>query len=81
MPPVETTGILLPDEESLTLFRTLNLREREFFNHVVHWIKCKDEPVFDFLASGTGVRKTVVTRAHNQHFTFSKCQGIHFTII
>ena len=41
VPPVETTGIMLPDEEYLTLLRSLNLRQREFFSHIVHWIKCK----------------------------------------
>ena len=59
VPPVETTGILLPDDEYLTLLRSLNLRQREFFNHIVHWIKCKDEPVFAFLTGGAGVGKSV----------------------
>ena len=63
VPPVETTGTLLPDDEYLTLLRTLNLRQREFFNHIVHWIKCKDEPVYAFLTGGAGVGKSVVIRA------------------
>ena len=63
VPPVETTGILLPDDEYLTLLRSLNLRQREFFNHIVHWIKCKDEPVYAFLTGGAGVGKSVVIRA------------------
>ena len=63
VPPVETTGILLPDEEYLALLRSLNLRQREFFNHIVHWIKCKDEPVYAFLTGGAGVGKSVVIRA------------------
>ena len=63
VPPVETTGILLPYDEYLTLLRSLNLRQREFFNHIVHWIKCKDEPVFAFLTGGAGVGKSVVIRA------------------
>ena len=63
VPPVETTGILLPDDEYLTLIRSLNLRQREFFNHIVHWIKCKDEPVYAFLTGGAGVGKSVVIRA------------------
>ena len=41
VPPVETTGILYPDEEYLRLLRSLNLRQREFFNHIVHWINVK----------------------------------------
>ena len=63
VPPVETTGIMLPDEEYLQLLRSLNIRQREFFNHVVHWIKCKDEPIHAFLSGGAGVGKSVVIRA------------------
>ena len=63
MPPVETTGIMLPDEEYLQLLRSLNTRQREFFNHIVHWIKCKDEPIYVFLSGGAGVGKSVVIRA------------------
>ena len=62
-PHVETTGIMLLDGEYLTLLRNLNLRQREFFNHVVLWIKCKDEPVYAFLTGGAGVGKFVVIRA------------------
>ena len=63
VPPVETTGIMLPDDEYLTLLRNLNLRQREFFNHVIHWIKCKDTPIYAFLTGGAGVGKSVVIRA------------------
>ena len=63
VPPVETSDIMLPDDEYLTLLRSLNLRQREFFNHIVHWIKCKDEPVYAFLTGGAGVGKSVVIRA------------------
>ena len=63
VPPVETNSILLPEEEYLGLLRSLNLRQREFFNHIVHWIKCKDEPVYAFLTGGAGVGKSVVIRA------------------
>ena len=63
VPPEETTGIMLPDDEYLTLLRNLNLRQREFFNHVVHWIKCKDTPIYAFLTGGAGVGKSVVIRA------------------
>ena len=62
VPPVETAGIMLSDEEYLTLLRSLNLRQREFFNHVMHWIKCKDEPIYAFLTGGAGVGKAVVIR-------------------
>ena len=63
VPPVETTGIMLPDDEYLTLIRNLNLRQMEFFYHVVHWIKCKDTPIYAFLTGGAGVGKSVVIRA------------------
>ena len=63
VPPVETTGIMLPDEDYLQLLRSLNTRQREFFNHIVHWIKCKDEPIHAFLSGGAGVGKSVVIRA------------------
>ena len=63
VPPVETSSILLPEDEYLQLLRSLNLRQREFFNHIVHWIKCKDEPVYAFLTGGADVGKSVVIRA------------------
>ena len=62
VPPEETTGIMLPDDEYLTLLRNLNLRQREFFNHVIHWIKCKYTPIYAFLTGGAGVGKSVVIR-------------------
>ena len=63
VPTVETTGIMLPDEEYLNLLKSLNLRQREFFNHVIHWIKCRDVPLYAFLSGGAGVVKSVVIRA------------------
>ena len=63
VPRVETTNFMLPDEEYLRLLRSLNLRQREFFNHIIHWIKCRDEPIYAFLSGGAGVGKSVVIRA------------------
>ena len=63
VPPVETTGIILPHGEYITLLRSLNLRQREFFSHIVHRIKCKDEPIYAFLTGGAGAGKSVVIRA------------------
>ena len=63
VPRVETTSFMLPDEEYLSLLRSLNLRQREFFNHIIHWIKCRDEPIHAFLSGGAGVGKSVVIRA------------------
>ena len=53
----------MPDEEYFNLLRSLNLRQREFFNHVIHWIKCRDEPLYAFLSGGAGGGKSVVIRA------------------
>ena len=37
VPTVEVNGTVLPDEQYLNLLRSLNLRQREFFNHVLYW--------------------------------------------
>ena len=63
VPRVEATSFMLPDEEYLRLLRSLNIRQREFFNHIIHWIKCRDEPIHAFLSGGAGVGKSVVIRA------------------
>ena len=63
VPRVETTSFMLPDEEYLRLLRSLNLRQQDFFNQIIHWIKCRDEPIHAFLSGGAGVGKSVVIRA------------------
>ena len=63
VPRVETTVIMLPDEEYFSLLRRLNLRQREFFNHIIHCVKFRDEPIYAFLSGGAGVGKSVVIRA------------------
>ena len=62
MPRVKTTSFMLPDEEYLRMLRSLNLRQLEFFNHIIHWIKCRDDPIHAFLSGGAGVGKSVVIR-------------------
>ena len=62
VPRVETTGIMLPDEDYLSLLGSLNLRQREFFNHIIHCIKCREEPIYGFLSGDAGVGKSVVIR-------------------
>ncbi|XP_060603693.1 uncharacterized protein LOC132756597 [Ruditapes philippinarum] len=54
---------MLPDEEYRALLRSLNSKQKEFYNHVVHWIKTKDAPLYTFLSGGAGVGKSVVIRA------------------
>ena len=63
VPAVEINGAMLPEEQYLNLVRSLNLRQREFFNHVLYWLKCKDEPLYAFLSGGAGVGKSVLIKA------------------
>ena len=45
------------------LVRSLNMKQREFFNHVVTWMKTKQEPLYAFLTGGAGVGKSVLVNA------------------
>ena len=60
---VESNESLLPEEQYLQLLRSLNSKQRHFYNHVIHWIKTKDEPLYAFLSGGAGVGKSVVIKA------------------
>ncbi|XP_053405183.1 uncharacterized protein LOC128558914 [Mercenaria mercenaria] len=60
---VESNEILLPEEEYLELLRCLNTNQRRFYNHVIHWIKTKTEPLYAYLSGGAGVGKSVVIKA------------------
>eukprot|EP00105_Crassostrea_gigas_P014661 XP_011431404.1 PREDICTED: uncharacterized protein LOC105331065 [Crassostrea gigas] len=53
----EESSIRLPDNEYLKLLGSLNVKQREFFNHVLQWVKTKTEPVYSFLSGGAGVGK------------------------
>ncbi|XP_078328660.1 uncharacterized protein LOC144623788 [Crassostrea virginica] len=59
----EQSSVRLPDCEYLELLESLNLKQREFFNHVLHWVKTKRDPVYSFLSGGAGVGKSVLIRA------------------
>ena len=65
--PVEISVDLLPTRlpqgEYLSLLRSLNIKQRELFSHVLHWIKTKNQPLNIFLTGGAGVGKSVVIRA------------------
>ncbi|MCG8076810.1 MAG: AAA family ATPase [Candidatus Thiodiazotropha taylori] len=63
VPSVQTNSVLLPEDQYLCLLRSLNLRQREFFNHVIFWLKCKEEPLYAFLSGGAGVGKSVLIKA------------------
>lgn len=42
------------------------MKQREFFNHVVTWMKTKQEPLYAFLTGGAGVGKSVLVNAFFQ---------------
>ena len=50
---------MLPDETYLKLLQSSNVRQGEFFNHVLQWIKLKEGPIYAFLSGGAGVGKSV----------------------
>ena len=63
VPCVECHNDRVSDEEYLKLIRSLNIKQREFFTHVLHWVKTKDEPIYAFLSGGAGVGKSVLIKA------------------
>ena len=60
---VEPTENILSDEDYRSLLQSLNTKQRHFYNHVIHWLKTKDEPIYAFLTGGAGVGKSVVINA------------------
>ncbi|XP_062602358.1 uncharacterized protein LOC134264070, partial [Saccostrea cucullata] len=59
----EESSVRLSDSEYLKLLGSLNIKQREFFNHVLQWVKTKGEPIYAFLSGGAGVGKSVLIRA------------------
>ena len=53
----------MEDNEFRTLVRSLNRKQREFFYHVLHSVKTKDEQLTLCLTGGAGVGKSTVTNA------------------
>ena len=51
----------LNDSDYRQLVRSLNIKQKEFFYHVLHSIKTKDDPLALFLSGGAGVGKSTVT--------------------
>lgn len=62
---VEITGHAkgMAEYEFHDLIRCLNVKQREFFQHVITWVKTK-EPLFAFLTGGAGVGKSVFQALH-----------------
>ena len=53
----------LNDSDYRQLVRSLNIKQKEFFYHVLHSIKTEDDPLALFLSGGAGVGKSTVTNA------------------
>ena len=63
MASVDVNENMLPDNTYRELLRCLNKKQHNFFDHVVHWIKTKDAPIYAFLTGGAGVGKSLVIKA------------------
>jgi ATP-dependent DNA helicase PIF1 len=57
---IELFAKRLPDNEYRQMVQSLNQKQREFFSHVYHWVKTKEEPLHVFLTGGAGCGKSVV---------------------
>lgn len=53
----------MSDNDYYALVRSLNEEQRQFFYHVLHSVKTKDDPLRLFLSGGAGVGKSTVTNA------------------
>jgi ATP-dependent exoDNAse (exonuclease V) alpha subunit len=63
----------MKEEEYYDLIRCLNIKQREFFLHVLTWIKTKQQPLYSFLTGGAGVGKSVVVKAIFQSLHRYQC--------
>ena len=57
---IELVAKRVPDKQYHEMLQSLNQRQREFFTHVYHWIKTRDDPIHVLLSGGAGVGKSVV---------------------
>jgi hypothetical protein len=62
-PQIDVNENILSDIEYRKLLQCLNSKQKQFYNHVIHWIKTKDAPLYVFLSGGAGVGKSLVIRA------------------
>ena len=60
---IEMSAVRIADEKYHKLLQCLNVKQREFYNHVVTWIQHKNEPLYAFLTGGAGAGKSVVIDA------------------
>ncbi|KAL5006836.1 hypothetical protein ScPMuIL_015642 [Solemya velum] len=60
---VTVTEQRMKDVDYHELLRSLNKKQREFFDHVIHWMKTRhNKPFHLFLTGGAGVGKSIVIR-------------------
>ena len=64
---IELIADRLPEHDYRQLIQSLNKKQREFFTHVIQWIKTKQEPLRLFLTGGAGVGKSLVIKALSQY--------------
>ncbi|XP_069105156.1 uncharacterized protein [Argopecten irradians] len=57
---VQTSPVRISEQQYHRLLQSLNCKQREFHNHVSHWIQHRDEPLYAFLTGGAGTGKSVV---------------------
>ncbi len=76
---IDVNDNVMSDGQYMELLRCLNTKQRHFYNHVIHWIKTKDAPLYAFLTGGAGVGKSVVIKALYQtlyrYFNLSEGQN------
>ncbi|KAJ8049090.1 ATP-dependent DNA helicase pfh1 [Holothuria leucospilota] len=53
----------LPETQYHELVNNLNVKQKGFFYHVLHWCKTKNQPFYNFLTGGAGVGKSQVVKA------------------
>ena len=53
----------LDDHSYRSLFQSLNVKQRIFFDNVLHWFKTRSTPLYTFLTGGAGVGKSVELKA------------------
>lgn len=51
------------DNEYRKMIQSLNRKQKEYFYHILHYIKTKKEPMYNFLSGGAGVGKSVLLKA------------------
>ena len=48
----------MQDDEYRSMVQSLNKKQKEFFQHALHFIKTSDKPFYAFLSGGGGVDKS-----------------------